>query len=233
MDWFQCCQKTKTSHKRREENRGHFGKNTLTKPFIRKSKQVARQFGRGLGRLYVSAICRVLGRPFVVKRFPRFARRVGAAVVLESLGARISYPVHIEHDIRIQNAAGGRCRNLRIGKHAYIGPQCLFDLAASIVIGDEVALSARTCIVTHADVGQRPLQKQYPRQEGDVTICHGAWIGVNTTVLHGVTIGECTVVGAMSMVNRDLPARAVCFGMPCKIFKMIECAPHIGEKQND
>ena len=42
------------------------------------------------------------------------------------------------------------------------------------------------------------------------------WIGANTTVLKGVTIGENTVVGAMSLVNRNLPANSLCAGNPAK-----------------
>lgn len=42
------------------------------------------------------------------------------------------------------------------------------------------------------------------------------WIGANTTILKGVTIGENTVVGAMSLVNKDLPSNSVCAGNPAK-----------------
>lgn len=45
------------------------------------------------------------------------------------------------------------------------------------------------------------------------------WIGANTTILKGVTIGENTVVGTMSLVNRDLPSDSVCVGIPAKKIK--------------
>lgn len=45
------------------------------------------------------------------------------------------------------------------------------------------------------------------------------WIGANTTILKGVTIGENTVVGTMSLVNKNLPSNSVCGGIPAKKVK--------------
>lgn len=50
---------------------------------------------------------------------------------------------------------------------------------------------------------------------------NNVWIGANTTILKGVTIGENTVVGAMSFVNRDLPANSLCLGNPAQKIKEI------------
>lgn len=49
-----------------------------------------------------------------------------------------------------------------------------------------------------------------------VLLERNVWIGANTTILKGVTIGENTVVGAMSLVNKDLPSNSVCAGNPAK-----------------
>jgi acetyltransferase-like isoleucine patch superfamily enzyme len=45
------------------------------------------------------------------------------------------------------------------------------------------------------------------------------WVGANTTILKGITIGENTVVGAMSLVNKNLPSNSVCAGNPAKKIK--------------
>jgi len=122
---------------------------------------------------------------------------------------------------------------LRIGKHVYVGPGCLMDLADAISIDDDAAISARVTIVTHSDVGARPLQKIFPRQSAPVRIQEGAWIGVNTTILHGVTIGERAVVGACSLVNKCVPAAVVAYGTPCQVVRDIRATEgQLGNCQN-
>jgi acetyltransferase-like isoleucine patch superfamily enzyme len=52
-----------------------------------------------------------------------------------------------------------------------------------------------------------------------VRICHGADIGVNAVILPGVTVGENAVVGAASVVRRDVPAYAVVLGDPARVVR--------------
>jgi len=185
-------------------------------------RRILRKFFRSAAVMHMYAVRFCLGHTFVLLRFVVYARRVGASEVLRCLGAKVGRGGNVEPDVRIQNAAGGKCSNLEIGEHVYIGPGCLFDLASPIKIEDEVAVSARVCIITYADVGDRPLKQVYPRKEGLVTIKKGAWIGVNTTILHSVTVGEFSVIGAMSLVNRDIPPCSLAFGIPCSVVKHIE-----------
>ena len=49
-----------------------------------------------------------------------------------------------------------------------------------------------------------------------ITVGRNVWIGANSTVLKGVTIGDNTVVGTMSLVNKSLPANSVCAGIPAQ-----------------
>lgn len=49
-----------------------------------------------------------------------------------------------------------------------------------------------------------------------IIIGKNVWIGANTTVLKGVTIGDNTVVGTMSLVNKSLPSNSICAGIPAK-----------------
>ena len=55
-----------------------------------------------------------------------------------------------------------------------------------------------------------------------VRIAHRVWLGGRAVVCPGVTIGENTVVGAGSVVTRDLPANVFAAGNPCKVIKPIE-----------
>ena len=181
-------------------------------------------------RLYVRLMKRLRGRSYVLSRLNAWGVWLGEAEILEFLGARIGQGIHIEPGIRIQNARDGACDNLQLGSHVYVGPECLFDLACPIAIEDEVVLSARVCLVTHADVGNRPLKRRYPRREGAIVVKRGAWIGMNVVVLHGVTIGECAVVGAMSLVRRDVPPHSLSMGIPARTIKQFDDALSRGER---
>ena len=50
-------------------------------------------------------------------------------------------------------------------------------------------------------------------------LCDRVWIGANVTVLKGVTIGEEAVVGAGSVVTKDIPPRAIAVGNPAKVIR--------------
>ncbi len=66
-----------------------------------------------------------------------------------------------------------------------------------------------------------PRSKQYPSEFLGVTIKHHASIGANATLLPGVTVGEFAMVGAGSVVTKDVPPRAVVVGNPAKIIRYL------------
>lgn len=177
-----------------------------------------------LVRLHLKCALRVYGPEYVLSRLDRFATWLGYQHVLRSLGATIGEKCHIEAVV-IQNAREGRCDNLRIGNHVYMGAKILFDLAASVTIKDDAAVGSYSCFVTHFDVGDRPLKNRFPRQEGSIVVGKGSFVGDGAMILHGVTIGDYALVGAMSLVNRDLPANAVAYGVPCRVARQYEGDP--------
>lgn len=164
--------------------------------------------------------CRlVLGKAFIQMNFRVLSQLATASNVLRVLGATVGTNTHIYSDIRIYNSKSRSCRNLNIGSNVYIGPRCLFDLTSEITIEDDVSVSAQVSFITHLDVGNQPLKKIVPRKEGAIRVRTGAWIGVNTTILDNVTIGEGAMVGAMSLVNKDIPPRCLAVGIPCKVIR--------------
>jgi len=56
----------------------------------------------------------------------------------------------------------------------------------------------------------------------DVNIGDNVWLGINVIVLKGVTIGEHTIIGANSVVTRDIPANVIAAGNPCKILSNLK-----------
>jgi acetyltransferase-like isoleucine patch superfamily enzyme len=159
----------------------------------------------------------ILGNGFIKMNFHRFSQFTSACDVLRLMGASVGERTHIYSDICIYNLAQGDCRHLTIGSNVYTGPRCVFDLTAPITIEDYASVSAQVSFITHLDVGDGPLKGMVPRQEGAITVKRGAWIGVNSTVLHNVTIGESAMVGAMSLVNKDVPGGVLAFGIPCRV----------------
>ncbi|KGK17392.1 acyltransferase [Vibrio navarrensis] len=67
-----------------------------------------------------------------------------------------------------------------------------------------------------------PRSKQYPASFLKIRIQQGASIGANATILPGVTIGENAMVGAGSVVTKDVPPMAVVMGNPAKVIRFIE-----------
>lgn len=61
-----------------------------------------------------------------------------------------------------------------------------------------------------------PRSKQYPEHYAKTLICRGASIGANATILAGITIGECAMVGAGSVVTKDIPPFTLWYGNPAR-----------------
>lgn len=88
--------------------------------------------------------------------------------------------------------------------------------AKKIVIGNNVLCGANS-IITDTD-WHSERSSNLPRP---VIIEDNVWIGVNTVILKGVTIGKNSVIGASSLVVKDIPANVIAGGNPCKVLKQI------------
>lgn len=101
-----------------------------------------------------------------------------------------------------------------------IGNDCGFSgtvIAAfrSIVLGDHVVCGANT-LITDSDWHPEDPRSASPEP---VSIGKNVWLGVNATVLKGVTIGENSVIGAGSVVASNIPSNVVAAGNPCRVIK--------------
>lgn len=111
---------------------------------------------------------------------------------------------------------------LEIGSNFSYGSNCFFDPAHCflISIGDNVTLSTRVHILAHDASTKRLIGYA---KIGRVTIKDRVFIGANTTILPGVTIGENSIVGAGSVVSHDVEDNAVYAGVPArKIYSLEE-----------
>lgn len=115
--------------------------------------------------------------------------------------------------------------DVRVGAETWIGPWVLLDGRGGLEIGDHCSISAGVHLYTHDTVkwaltGGRAAYEQAPVRIGSCT-----HIGARTTVLAGVSVGHHCVVGAHSLVNRDLDPYTVAFGTPARPRGRVEVEP--------
>jgi acetyltransferase-like isoleucine patch superfamily enzyme len=118
--------------------------------------------------------------------------------------------------------------------NVYIAGATIIDCTTSIIIEDDVLISYQ-CIIAdsdHHDLDYRRRKDDlatWARGEFDwskvksspVRVCKGAWIGARVIILKGVTIGVGAVVGAGSVVTRDVPAQTLVAGNPARIIRSL------------
>lgn len=89
---------------------------------------------------------------------------------------------------------------------------------AGITLGDNVQIGPNVTIATD----NHDLKDHYILKCRPVTINNNAWIGANATILPGVTVGENAVIGAGSVVTKDVPANTVVAGNPARVIRTLD-----------
>ena len=111
--------------------------------------------------------------------------------------------------------------NITVGKNFYSNHNLVVLDEAKVIAGDNVFIAPNCCITTAG----HPIDAEQ-RAEGleialPVKIGNDVWLGANVTVLPGVTIGDNVVIGAGSVVNRDIPSGTVAAGNPCRVIRPV------------
>lgn len=114
---------------------------------------------------------------------------------------------------------------ITIGEGCFLNRETMLASAELIEIGDHV-MFANHCFVGDADHRyddpERPITWQGFEPRGPVRIGDNCWFGVSCVVTGGVEVGERTVVGANSVITRDLPAGVIAAGAPARVIREIE-----------
>ncbi len=110
--------------------------------------------------------------------------------------------------------------NIEIGDNSGLGIEC--RISGRTVIGDNVMMGPRVMIFTKnhefKDISI-PMNAQGMREEKTVAIEDDVWIGAGVIILPGVTIHKGSVIGAGSVVTKDIPKYAIACGNPAKVIK--------------
>lgn len=112
--------------------------------------------------------------------------------------------------------------DVRVGAHAWVGPFTVLDGSGGLTIGDYSVVSAGVHIYTHDTIRWAVSGGRAPYDRSPVSIGSCTYIGAQSVVLKGVTIGEHSVIGAGSLVNRDIPSFTVAVGSPCRSIGRVE-----------
>lgn len=106
---------------------------------------------------------------------------------------------------------------IRIGDNSGFSGVAI-SAANSIVIGRNVMIGAN---VTITDTDWHSVKAGGAVKSENIMIGDNVWIGLNSTVLKGVEIGENSVIGAHSLVTRSIPSNCIAGGNPCKVIKFL------------
>lgn len=115
------------------------------------------------------------------------------------------------------------------GSHVHLGSNIYANYNLTLVddghiyIGDWVQFGPNVTVVTagHPVLPELRKDPHFLQFNKDVHIEEGAWIGAGAVILPGVTIGKWSVIGAGSVVTKDIPAGVVAYGNPCRVARDI------------
>ena len=161
-------------------------------------------------RMVVKDLCFQFNQtaPSQIKSRLEILRKILPKVDVEQI--EVLSPFVVDYGYNIQIGAGSffnhniylmDCAEIKIGKKCFIGPNCGFYTAIHPMLVE-------------------------PRNEGlemakPIELADNIWIGADVTILPGVKIGEGSVIGAKSLVSKNIPAGVLAFGNPCRVIKPI------------
>ena len=177
------------------------------------------------GQLYNptdSDICEMRKRGgALVKKFNSCENYTDGMEILKKLFAKVGENVRVNRPFHIDFGC-----HTYIGNDAVININCTFLDAAEIRIGSRVLIGPDVKIYTtfhpNSSVERFQISNQgnyFLTQAKPIIIGDDTWIGGNVTIIPGVHIGKNVVIGAGSVVTKDIPDNVVAVGNPCKVIK--------------
>ncbi len=134
-----------------------------------------------------------------------------------SLGERCSLEQHVYF-----NAAGGYSagKTIEIGSGTFIGSGCEFNAIESIRIGRDCLIASGSRFIDHNHgTATGTAMKLQPETSSPIQLGDDVWIGVNSVVLKGVTIGDGAIIAAGSIVTKSVEPYTIVAGVPAKFIR--------------
>jgi len=145
----------------------------------------------------------------------------GIIPILKLHGATIGENCLIDTGITFHNAKKDYS-NFIMGNNCHIGKNCFFDIRGKVTIEENVVIAMQVTVITHQDISKSELTILYPSVVDDVVIKRNVYVGVNSTILRGVTINHDSIVAAGSVVIKDVESNVVVTGVPAKFIKNVK-----------
>ena len=141
----------------------------------------------------------------------------GKTALLREMFAEIGEDCYIETPF-YANWGG---RHVHFGKNIYANFNLTLVDDTHIYVGDYTQLGPNVVLATAGHPIRPELREQAYQYNAPVRVGRNCWLGAGVVVVPGVTIGDNVVVGAGSVVTRDLPDNVVAVGSPCKILREV------------
>lgn len=137
--------------------------------------------------------------------------------MLKDMFAKIGENCYVEPPLR----ANWGCRHVYFGNDVYANFNLTLVDDADIYVGNHVMFAPNVVVATAGHTINPALRKKQAQFNLPVHIKDNVWIGAGVVILPGVTIGENTVIGAGSVVTKNIPDNVVAFGNPCEVVRQI------------
>lgn len=120
-------------------------------------------------------------------------------------------------------------KNITVGKNVFINACCHFQDQGGITLGDNCLVGHNVVFAT-LNHGFAPEERQSMLPD-PIVVGRNVWIGSNSTILQGVTIGDNSIIAAGSVVTKDVPANAIVAGVPARFIRSISPEEEKQQKQ--
>ena len=112
-------------------------------------------------------------------------------------------------------------KHVRLGNYVYANFNLTLVDDGNIDIGDNVMFAPNVTVITATHPVLPSLREKGLQFNVDVKICNNVWIGAGAIIMPGITVGENSVVGAGSVVTKDVPPNTVVVGNPARVLREI------------
>lgn len=115
----------------------------------------------------------------------------------------------------------------QIGNDVYIGDNLTLtvgfaDRSMKLILGDRVSIAPNCTLIIASHPNESRLKPILLPPKRSIIIGNDTWLGANVIVLPGISIGECCIIGAGSVITHDIPSFSIAVGNPARILKEVD-----------